>query len=195
MYIPDVFAEAEPAVLHDLIRQFSFATFVTAVDGAPFASHLPLSLNLNDSGGRLLGHVARANPHWQAFDGKTTAMAVFQGPHAYVSPNWYVSTNLVPTWNYAAVHVYGRPRIIDDAEQTLAVLDQLVDENEIPGTGNWHLDHLDRKLVEGLRKGKFKMSQNRKPEDAAAAAAGLAATNNPVAHEVSEMMKAFLQGH
>lgn len=206
MYIPEAFAETEPSELHDLIRRFSFATLVTAADGGPFASHVPLSLDLNDGAERLLGHVARANPHWRAFDGETEAMAAFQGPHAYVSPNWYESANLVPTWNYAAVHAYGRPRIIEDAAPAIAVLDRLIGENETTASGNWRLDRLDRKLVDGMLKGivvfempierlegKFKMSQNRKPEDIEAAAASLAATDDPVAHEVSELMRSRLK--
>ncbi len=205
MYIPEAFAETEPTVLHELIRRFSFASLVTTADGAPFASHLPLSLDIHDGPERLLGHLARANPHWQAFDGKTEAVAIFQGPHAYVSPNWYESSNMVPTWNYAAVHAYGRPRIIDDTAQVIATLDRLVGENETTETGNWRLDRLDEKLVEGMLKGivvfempierlegKFKMSQNRKPEDTKAAAAGLAATGDPVAAEVAKIMNARL---
>src|SRR5262249_39789477 len=113
MYIPGAFAVEDRAVLYDFLDRFGFATLVSVVDGAPFGPPLPMLLDRE--GGRLLGHVARANPHWHGFDGEREALVVFHGPHAYVSPSWYAAALAVPTWNYAAVHVYGRPRPVTDA--------------------------------------------------------------------------------
>ena len=120
MYIPKSFQVTDPEVLAAFIRAHSFATLVSAVDGTPFATHLPLLLDQ----GTLLGHVARANPHWQAFDGQREALAIFHGPHAYISPTWYATGPAVPTWNYAAVHVYGAPRLIE-GEALAALVDRL----------------------------------------------------------------------
>ncbi len=108
MYIPAAFAVKDEAILFDFIDRHSFATLVSTIDDVPFATHLPVLLDRARN--RLLGHVAYANPHWRCFDGVREVLIIFQGPHAYVSPSWYVETPAVPTWNYAAVHVYGVPR-------------------------------------------------------------------------------------
>ena len=110
MYVPDHFAERELAVLHGWLRRFPFALLVTAAGGDFEATHLPFWLDAERGPqGTLYGHVARANPHWRCLDGATRALAVFSGPHAYVSPRWYERPS-VPTWNYLAVHAEGVPR-------------------------------------------------------------------------------------
>src|SRR5262245_66430369 len=111
------------------MRARSFATLVTTDhEGAPFVTHLPLLFEEDDSPhGKLVGHVARPNPHWRLFDRGTPSLAVFHGPHAYISPNWYTSPNLVPTWNYTAVHAYGTPRIFSEAADALKVVERLAD--------------------------------------------------------------------
>src|SRR5579871_5873948 len=102
MYIPKAFEVTDRAALHDFIEGNSFATIVTSVEGAPFATRLPFILDRGaGASGTLIGHVARANPHWRSFDGRAQALAMFDGPHAYISPSWYVTSPAVPTWNYA----------------------------------------------------------------------------------------------
>src|SRR4051812_36029868 len=102
MYVPTAFAETDPAKLHDFIEAHSFGLLVSAPGGVPVATHLPLLLERSTGPhGCLVGHVARANPQWEGLDGKPV-LAVFSGPHAYVSPAWYESENVVPTWNYVA---------------------------------------------------------------------------------------------
>jgi len=110
MYIPEPFKAANSERLAALIRDNSFGMLVTAPDGIPFVSHLPFLLD-SSSGkyGKLLGHMARANPQWRHFASCDEVLAVFQGPHAYISPSWYLSPN-VPTWNYAVAHVRGKDR-------------------------------------------------------------------------------------
>lgn len=204
MYVPAIFAEDDPAELASLMRAASFAALVTTVDGRPAATHLPLVLD-QDSGapGRLLGHVARANDHWKSFDGTNEALAIFAGPHAYISPSWYESANMVPTWNYAAVHVYGRPRIIEDTDAVLALLARLVRTYELDATGNWSMDKSDPEIMRGMTKGivafempiermegKWKMSQNRKPVDAKGAIEGLRGLGGAEAKTVAEIMEA-----
>ena len=209
MFIPKQYEETDAQVLRAFMRRESFAMLVTARDGIPVATHIPLYLDTESDGsghGRLLGHMARANPQWRDFGGERQAMAMFWGPHAYISPNWYVSENLVPTWNYATVHAYGAPRVIKDADETIAVLRALTDTYESDATGNWSIDDMDEDVFTGMTKGivafempierlqgKFKMSQNRKPQDSAGAAAGLRGMGGAMGDVVAAEMEARLK--
>jgi transcriptional regulator len=126
MYIPEAFAEADLSKLHAFIEQNSFGLLVSQVEGLPFATHLPFLLERSTGpNGCLLGHMARANPQWQEAGGQRV-LAIFSGPHAYISPTWYASEQVVPTWNYVAVHVYGRFQIIDNEEAVRKVLEKSV---------------------------------------------------------------------
>ncbi len=206
MYVPTYFEETDPTVLKNLMRQFSFALLVTARKGVPIGTHIPMYISDNADNDRLLGHLARANSHWQDFDGETQAMAVFQGPHSYISPNWYVSADLPPTWNYATVHAYGRPRPLEDTVEIKNVLSQLVHDNETDLTGNWQIEKLSKENLAAQLKnivvfempierleGKFKMSQNRKPLDAQGVANSLRTTRNSnavsVAREIENRLR------
>ncbi|BCL76969.1 transcriptional regulator [Jeongeupia sp. HS-3] len=111
MYVPAHFRCDDVATIHDFVRAHGFATLISQVGGAPYASHIPLVLLPGDDGDRLIGHVARANPHWQAWENGVPALAIFHGPHDYVSPSWYDQRPAVPTWNYAAVHATGTVRV------------------------------------------------------------------------------------
>jgi transcriptional regulator len=168
MYVPRQFAARDPAHALELVRAHPFATLITTVDGAvPQLTHLPLLLEE----GLLWGHVAKANPHWQAFaEGRT--LALFHGPHQYISPRSYQQPeNHVPTWNYAAVHVHGQPELLDVAGAR-RVVERLTDHYE---RGQWAAvpEKLERLLpgIVAFRmpltrvEAKFKMSQNRAPED------------------------------
>src|SRR5438445_13331101 len=107
MYIPAHFLESDLPTLHEFIERNSFGLLVSQCDGSPFASHLPFLLERSSgSRGTLVGHMARANPQWEQASGQRV-LAVFSGPHAYISPTWYEADAVVPTWNYAAVHVTG----------------------------------------------------------------------------------------
>jgi transcriptional regulator len=175
MYVPKAFREDDVARLHGFIRAWSFALLVTDVDGVPSATHLPFVLDADGTAhGRLIGHVARANPHWQAFDGTRQALAVFGGPHAYVSPTWYATSPAVPTWNYAAIHAYGRPRVLEGAEATRDAVERLVRQHDAA----WHLGDQPAEFVTGMLRGivafelpidrlegKLKLSQNRPAAD------------------------------
>ena len=113
MYIPEHFKEKDPAEIEQLIREHGFATLVSAKNQWPVASHIPLELIIKDSGEWILsGHVSKANPQWKDFENDPHVLAIFMGPHAYVSPSWYNHKN-VPTWNYMAVHVYGKVMILE----------------------------------------------------------------------------------
>ena len=96
MYVPKAFQVSDSRVLADFIASNSFATLINSVQGSLFATHLPLILDRSRSSqGALLGHVARANRHWHAFDGQQEALAIFHGPHAYISPSWYASSSII----------------------------------------------------------------------------------------------------
>ena len=119
MYVPSHFREQDRTRLDKLIRDYPFGQLVSIKDGEPFVTHVPFLL---DSDANLLfGHLAKANPHCEVLF-EQSALAVFQGPHAYVSPRWYRSPN-VPTWNFTAVHVYGRPQPLEEGR-----LEQLLED-------------------------------------------------------------------
>lgn len=124
MYLPAHFRDDDRATADALLRAHPFATLVSMQDGAPFATHLPLLLA--PDGRRLLGHFARPNPQVAAIGSGETALAIFHGPHAYVSPRWYDRRPAVPTWNYAVVHVRGPLQPLAGPAELREVQDQLV---------------------------------------------------------------------
>ena len=181
MYIPNHFRESDERVLAEFIDAYSFGTLVTVEGALPFASHLPF---LHDREGRTLhAHVARGNPQWQHIAANADVLVMFQGPHGYVSPTWYAAPG-VPTWNYTAVHVYGRARVLDDAAATGRHVEKLAARFERGSAAPWVPDYDARRLagivgVEiaiGEIQGKFKLSQNRSAEDRARVVARLEAT-------------------
>lgn len=172
MYLPNLFAERDPERLRAFLEAYPFGLLVGPGD-PPELTHLPfVFVRERDA---LWGHMARANPLWRSFQGQAMT-AVFQGPHGYVSPRFYVSTQQVPTWNYAVVHVRGVPRVLPDDEATEGVLRRLSAAFEPPG--GWSPEQLTPDFYADLRRaivafelpltsviGKFKLSQNRAPED------------------------------
>ncbi|RYF45341.1 MAG: FMN-binding negative transcriptional regulator, partial [Cytophagaceae bacterium] len=117
MYVPEHFQETDRDGLLQFIREHSFALLVlTNEAGVPIATHLPIELQVDADGiARLSGHISKANPQAKLLGGETSALAVFSGPHAYISSSWYDHVN-VPTWNYLSVHVYGRTRVLNEEE-------------------------------------------------------------------------------
>ena len=119
MYIPPAFRIEDASKLAAFIQQYSFATLVTHDGAAPFASHLPMLFHPQAGGhGTLLSHMARANPQWRHFASGAEVLAIFHGPHNYISPSWYQTGPAVPTWNYATVHAYGVPAVINERDRT-----------------------------------------------------------------------------
>lgn len=179
MYVPKHFAVNDLDWIGRFIREYRFATLVTVADGEPFATHLPLEYDSEPMPfGTIRGHMARANPHWKSF-GASTQLAIFAGPHAYVSPTWYRATGpAVPTWNYTVVHAYGNARIVDDAASVHALLRRLTDREEsafeqryrVEDLDPEYLDHMMRQIVAfeipvARFEGKAKLSQNRTPDE------------------------------
>jgi transcriptional regulator len=179
MYIPKDFAVADQAALHDLIDDYSFGQLVAVLpDGTLEAAHLPFLLDCaHGSHGTLLAHVARANPICAALAAGREVLAMFEGPHSYVSPRWYANPRSVPTWNFAAVHAYGVPQILDETG-TADIVARLSAKHEAGAPKPWSPDQVDSKFLAGMRQhitgfavpiarlqGKFKMNQNRPAED------------------------------
>ena len=194
MYIPKDLQVTDQGILDTFITQHSFATLISTVEGRHFATHLPLLLERRPSSrGFLLGHVARANPHWRAFDGAQECLAIFPGPHAYISPSWYATTPAVPTWNYAAVHVYGLPRLIEEKARLSLLVDRLVRVYEAGMARPWPGDLPEEyranllKAIVGFEmeidriEGKFKLGQGRSREDQFGVLDHLEASKDPLA--------------
>jgi transcriptional regulator len=127
MYSPPYNRVEDRRELLDFMRANSFALVVTATGGVPQASHLPVTLSDSEAGLVIHSHMAKPNPQWQEFF-EDEVLVVFAGPHAYVSPRWYEAKERVPTWNYAAVHAYGRVQVISDQAAKRASQRRLVAE-------------------------------------------------------------------
>ncbi|OWK36297.1 FMN-binding negative transcriptional regulator [Fimbriiglobus ruber] len=204
MFIPSAFAEADPRKLHSFIEQHSFGLVVSQVGGEPFATHIPILLD-RDAGphGTLIGHFARANPQWVEITGQSV-LAVFSGPHAYISPTWYEAVDTVPTWNYAAVHAYGRVEVIEDRAALLEIVARTVRTYESAEARPWTLDadslYVDRLLgaIVGFRmvvnrlEGKWKMNQNHPAERREKVVRGLLAHGGEDAVATAEMVRATI---
>ena len=205
MYIPDPYRQDSAEKFIQFMRTNSFATLVSILNGMPFASHLPLATVTGQDGLTLVGHLAKANPHWQAFDQGET-LAIFTGPHAYISPSHYENRESVPTWNYVAVHAYGTPHPIsfaDSEEELELVLATLIKTYEAAYQAQWEV--LTAQYREGMMKGivgfkmpvkrlegKYKLSQNRSQTDQIHVAQALEREADPATAAVGQMMKANL---
>ncbi len=204
MYIPTSFNVTDQTTLHDFMRANSFATVITAQNGKPFASHLPLFLESSfGSHGTLIGHMARANPQWQEMQAGAEVLVTFNGPHAYVSPSWYeAKAMVVPTWNYMAVHAYGKARILSQEELEHA-LHKLVDSYEGAYEQPWRLEmtqEMREKMLGAIVgfeimlssiEGKFKLSQNRSTEDRKRVMTQLSGQADAESKQVAEQMSKY----
>jgi transcriptional regulator len=200
MYIPAAFAETDAKKLHDFIEANSFGLLVSTRNGEPFATHLPFVLE-RDVGphGCLVGHVAKANPHWRDLDGRQV-LAVFSGPHAYVSPSWYEADDVVPTWNYVAVHAYGTCRLVEAPEPLTEILQAMVATYERSNPKPWRVDtasaYFQRlvRAVVGFRieisrlEGKWKLNQNHPPERRRKVTRILEKSGDPDEKEIARLM-------
>jgi transcriptional regulator len=203
VYVPAAFAETDPAKLHEFIEQNSFAVLTSNGERGLVASHLPLLLDPEGGpSGRLLGHMARANPQWRRVDGEV--MAVFSGPHAYVSPSWYAEGGTVPTWNYVAVHAYGTFDVVEEGDVVLDILRRSVLMHESPRPRPWAFDesapHVEKllKSIVGFRieitrlEGKWKLSQNHPEVRRSRVADALEAQPDHDSQEIARLMGAGL---
>ena len=207
MYIPQAFREARVPVMHGLMEAHPFATLISASSSGLVASHIPMVLERAGSElGVLRGHVSRANPQWREFVPEVEALAIFSGPDHYITPSWYPEKaetgKVVPTWNYAVVHAYGRVRVIEDGEWLRQHVTALTDVHEAEMTNPWKVTEAPERFVGSLVKGivgleltvtrlegKWKASQNRSERDQLGVAEGL----GELGTETSLAMKAIVE--
>lgn len=186
MYTPRSFKVEDLEAIHAFMKQHSFATIVSASGEEPSATHLPFVIEpARGRNGTLLAHMARANPLWKSWTEQSKVLVIFTGPHAYISPSWYEQQVTVPTWNYSAVHAYGRPKIMADAETLQSLVVKQVSIYEDAENSPW-----DRGLMTGVietelkaivgfeieieqLEAKFKFNQNRSHADQAGVISGL----------------------
>jgi transcriptional regulator len=205
LYTPESFRESDRSIAFDLIQAYGFATLVSGTPAEVVVSHLPMLLDKPASGQpRLLGHVARANRHWKHFDGREPALAIFHGPHAYVSPAWYANHPSVPTWNYAVVHVHGAPSVVG-AEETWGILRRLREKYEARRREPWNAELPPDFVADNLRaivgfqmpldrlEAKFKLSQNKDEADRSGALAGLEREDDADGRALAAFARSYFQ--
>jgi len=204
MYLPDLFRVEDVAQMHALMRARPFAALVSAGPSGLFASHLPTVLKDEGRYGVIECHLARANPHCLDLAGGE-ALMIFQGAEGYITPNWYPSKaeggKVVPTWNFAAVHAYGRPEVVNDADWLRRHVTELTAQQERDQPRPWapsdapasFIDTMLRGIV-GFRfaitrlEGKWKMSQNRTPQDREGVVKGLTLRDRGDDREIAELI-------
>jgi transcriptional regulator len=152
MYIPEYFKYKNLSDVRDFITAYGFAILISQVDGKPWATHIPLMLDKNDNGKDILtGHISKANKQWKEFDNKEV-MAIFTGPHTYISSSWYDHEN-VPTWNYIAVHVYGKILTIEGdllKKQLIKLVDKYESGSDNPVSVNKMSEGFVEKMMSGI---------------------------------------------
>jgi len=202
MYNPQSFKSEDAQEVFELIDHHPFATVITVVDGKPFVSHLPITPKKIGDKIELIGHLARANPHWRSF-ANSQATVLFHGPHTYITPKWY-EENDVPTWNYSAVHVIGQVELIESTEGIVECLKELTAHVERYWMSGWEffipddLTGVLSKSIVGFRikadeiNFKKKLSQNRSPADRAGVLKGLETRSDDNSRSVlAEMRKLY----
>lgn len=201
MYTPSSFQVTDLATLHSFIERYSFATLVSQQGDESVATHVPLLLEPNrGDNGQLVGHMARANPQWKSAHA-TRVLAIFHGPHAYISPTWYESNETVPTWNYATVHAYGVLNLVEDRERLREIVERTVQVYEAGMPAPWSMDVVDPAYLEKMLlgivgfeiaidrlEGKWKLNQNHPVERREKVVRALDATGRAGDADVARMM-------
>ncbi|MCB0835158.1 MAG: FMN-binding negative transcriptional regulator [Bacteroidetes bacterium] len=199
MYIPRLYQESDQNHILNFIRENSFATLICSQGGIPIATHIPLKLKQSDENLVLIGHVAKPNPIAEAFDETSEILAIFHGPHTYISSSWYDHIN-VPTWNYQAVHVYGKARKLTSEESSEALIELVhTYEKNVKDGLDW--ENLPPEVVGSLKgiigfeimvekiEAKSKLSQNRKDSDYFNIISQLKKSGHPMDNEVAIEME------
>lgn len=196
MYIPKHFEERDLSTLHALIQMQPLGAWVTLSGDELLVNHIPFMLDqTRGEFGTLICHVARANTVWKNFSRTLPSVFIFQGPQAYITPSWYPSKHehgkAVPTWNYAVVHAYGLPCVMDDREWLLGHVSRLSELREATQPAPWRVEDAPPDFIDGMLKaivgveipiakieGKWKTSQNRPAPDKRGVIAGLNANGD-----------------
>jgi transcriptional regulator len=211
MYIPSHFEETRLEALHALIHHHPLAALVTTGANGIQANHIPFMLDPKPAPfGTLRGHVARANPVWRETDPALEVLVIFQGPNAYISPNWYPSKHetgrMVPTWNYAVVHAYGHLQIFERPDWLYCHLETLVNQHEGGREHPWQIADAPKEFtgklmntIVGLEiqitrlEGKWKLGQNRSSADRQGAVDGLRKEGTESAEAVAALMETLTE--
>jgi len=201
VYLPPAFTETREEVLLEHIERHDFGLLVTQGTAGLIASQIPFLAERRDGALYLQGHIARANPQAADLDGGE-ALAIFTGPHSYISPSWYEAGPAVPTWNYASVHAYGPARCIGDAAWLRDLVRRLSERHEAREPMPWDMQGLPEDYVQSMLKGivgieiavsrlegKFKLSQNRPAADRPRIIAALERRDDPESHRVAQLMR------
>nr|WP_315157677.1 FMN-binding negative transcriptional regulator [uncultured Flavobacterium sp.] len=204
MYIPDLYKNGDPEAIRTFLKANAFGILINQTNGKLWATHIPLELEINKAGEEvLMGHISKENPQWTAFESNDEVLAVFTGTHSYISSSWYDHEN-VPTWNYSAVHVYGKIKIIE-GDAVIDSLTKLVDKYEQNSKCPVRVNELSKKTMMQTRgivvfeikikeiQAQIKMSQNRDDKNYLNIISELEKTENPqsiaVAKEMAEYRK------
>jgi transcriptional regulator len=201
MYLPDAFSGRDLGALDRLAAYNAFGTLVSQTGGASFASHLPVLYRRADDQVTLTGHWARANPQWRDIEGQRT-LFIFHGPHAYISPRWYVEPQKnVPTWNYAVAHIYGRVRLIHESAELERIVTALAAQYEAGAQQPWRFEDTGEpgrarlKAIVGFElladdvQVKLKLNQNHVAGNVRGAVDGLRAAGSVASCEVADWME------
>ncbi|MBN8201671.1 FMN-binding negative transcriptional regulator [Bacillus sp. NTK034] len=202
MYIPNHFKMDDEELIYEFIEAYGFATLFSQHNGEPCATHLPLMFNKSENA--LYGHFARPNEQWKDAQNQQV-LAVFQGPHCYISPSWYETTNAVPTWNYVSIHLYGEMEIVEDRKIIFDSLNNLVNKYE-SNDSPYNLKNVEPGFIEGMSKGiaafrikitkieaKAKLSQNHSVERQELIIKNLEKTSIHENIQIAALMKKNLQ--
>lgn len=206
MYLPAYFEEKRADVLHALMRARPLATLVTLCDSGIVANHIPVeTLSEPAPHGLIRGHIARANPLWRTYRADSEALAIFQGPQAYISPSFYPSKQetgeVVPTWDYAVAHARGSLRFVQETDWLRALVVRLTNAHEASRQAPWKVDDAPPPYIEKMLTmivgfelavtsltGKWKLSQNHPAANRRGVAAGLRAAAGAESGEVADML-------
>ena len=196
MYIPKPFVMNDPTEITNFIHAHSFGILMSTVDGQPLATHLPFLYDAERN--ILLAHMAKANPQWRNLNGQSV-LVVFSGSHAYISPSWYEVPASVPTWNYVAVHMYGKYTVIDSEEELAELLEKTVrffePDSELPSQADEPFYRNMMKAIVGFRiditsvEGTEKLSQNKSVEVQQRVIASLSQSADAGAQGVAQLMQ------
>lgn len=199
MYIPHHYKNENIEQVKAFLKENSFGILINQVEGKPWATHIPLELDEDEDGNDLLvSHIAKANPQWKSFKENDEVLCIFNGPHSYISSSWYKEEE-VPTWNYIAVHVYGKIKILSE-EDVLKSMYKLVDKYEAHSKDPISLDHLSKKTLGQIKgvvgfqisidtiQAAYKLSQGRE-HDHERIIHELENTEKPNAKDIAKMMK------
>jgi len=207
LYIPKYFEINDLSLIKEFLNSYGFGLFINNVQEDLTATHLPFFYEANEGDkGTLYTHVARNNPQWQSLIPDKKVLAVFSGPHGYVSPSWYSSNPAVPTWDYIAMHIYAYPELIEDKEKLYHLLTKTSNFYENQNGTDWKPDFTGdyyQKLTQaivGIKlkvvdiQASFKLSQNKSAEDKNKVIAALKAKGTPQSIQLADLISRFSNG-